>query len=473
MEEEKAVAAARCSAVTVVEARDGRARRREGLLVPRHVLRRRVGPVGQDGEAEVTIGIRQVVHLQPFDLRRGLDGIGEQGGDDDEGPQRGGHALAQVEPRQNARRKKGRETAIHERDHQIGRGNERQTSEHEQDRGADARGRGPDEEDREEASGEHGDRSEIGGNRRPDEGPKPPTHRGTAEAERLLEGRAPVADEVVADLVMPGIVRLAGFPCPGALRIERRRPGDVELGPTRPTRQLFNRVAVAVAGREVHRAIGRRRAEDAVDEADALEELRPVERRHQGHAQDHVADRHVGGGLPLVLDPDDLVGRRPLSGQTLIQPQERGGNGRILIAQALDELDSERGHERAVVEPLQPDRRRVHRAAAEPEHVVREGVGLLARRAPAHDRLRHPAEVLDEDDSDGDRDRPQLADRERLHALVRVHEAAQRVGVQAAVGVSDERPRQAVDARITPVGALGEFGQLAIEAGRQVVADLA
>ena len=473
MEEEEAVAAARPRAVTLVEPRDGLARRGEGVLVPRHLLRRRVGPVGQDGEAEIAVGIRQVMHLEPLDLRRRLGGIGEQGRDDDEGPQRGRHALAQVEPRQDRRRKEARERTIHERDHQIGRGNERQTSEREQDRRADARGGGPDEEGRQEACGEHGDRSEIGRNRRPDEGPKPPAHRGTAEAEGLLEGRPPVTDEVVADVVVPGVVRPARVPHPGAFRVERRRPRDVELGPTRAARELFDRVAIAVAGREVHRAVARGRPEDAVDEADALEELRPVERRHQGHAQDHVAHRHVGGGLPLVLDPNDLVGRRPLGGQTLIQPQERGGDGRILIAQALDELDGERGHERALAEPLQPDRRRINRVAADAEHVVREGVGLLARGAPPHDRLRHAAEILDEHDPDRDRDRPELADRERLDTLVGVDEAAQRLGVQAAVGVRHERPRQAVDARIAPMGAVGELGQLAIEAGGQVVADLA
>jgi len=81
------------------------------------------------------------------------------------------------------------------------------------------------------------------------------------------------------------------------------------------------------------------------------------------------------------------------------------GDGRILIAQALDELDGKGGHERSIAEPLQPDRRRVHRTAAEPEHVVREGVGLLARGAPPHDRLRHAAEILDEHDPDRDRHR--------------------------------------------------------------------
>ncbi len=273
--------------------------------------------------------------------------------------------------------------------------------------------------------------------------------------------------------MVPGVVRPARVLRPGAFRVERHRPRDVELGPMRAARELFDRVAIAVAGREVHRAVPRGRAEDAVDEADALEELRPVQRRHQGHAQDHVAHRHVGGGLKLVLDANDLVGRRPLGGQTLIQPEKRRRDGGILIAQPLDELDGEGGHERGIAVPLQSDRGRIHRTAVEPEHVVREGVGLLARGAPPHDRLRHAAEILDEHDPDRDRHRPQLADRERLDTLVGVDEAAQHLGVQAAVGVRHERPRQAVDTRIASMGVVGELGQLAVEAGGQVVADLA
>ena len=59
------------------------------------------------------------------------------------------------------------------------------------------------------------------------------------------------------------------------------------------------------------------------------------------------------------------------------------------------------------------------------------------------------------------------------HALVGAHEPPEGLRVEAAVGVRDERPGQAVDARIAREGALGELRELAVVARRQVVADLA
>ena len=145
---------------------------------------------------------------------------------------------------------------------------------------------------------------------------------------------------------------------------------------------------------------------------------------------------------------------------------------RILVAQPLHELDGKRGRRAGPRRPTQADRSRVRRAPAEREHLVREGVGLQARGPPAHDPLRHASEVLHEDDPQGDGDGPQLADGERLHALVGRDESTERLGVEPAIGVRDERPRQSVDAGIARQGAVGQLGQLAIEPGREIVADL-
>ena len=113
------------------------------------------------------------------------------------------------------------------------------------------------------------------------------------------------------------------------------------------------------------------------------------------------------------------------------------------------------------------------RALADPEESVRERVRVPAGRTALHDRIREPAQVLDHHDAKRDRHRPQLADRERLHVLVGAHEAAQALGLEVAVGVRDERPGDAEDARISLEGALRQLRQLAVEAGGQVFADLA
>ena len=110
---------------------------------------------------------------------------------------------------------------------------------------------------------------------------------------------------------------------------------------------------------------------------------------------------------------------------------------------------------------------------AEAEQAVGELVRLCRAFAAADDRLGQAAQVLDQDDAQADGDRPELADRQRLDPLVGAHETAQALRVEAAVGVSDVRPRQADDPGIPLEVALGELGQLAVVVRGQVVADLA
>jgi hypothetical protein len=119
-------------------------------------------------------------------------------------------------------------------------------------------------------------------------------------------------------------------------------PSDLELESAGASRELLDGVAVPVAGREVHGAEVTAGAQGLVDEADAFEELRPVERGHRPHAGDHVAHRHVRGGLVLELDSHEIVGRRSGRRELLVEPGERRHGLGILVTQTLDELDGER-----------------------------------------------------------------------------------------------------------------------------------
>ena len=98
------------------------------------------------------------------------------------------------------------------------------------------------------------------------------------------------------------------------------------------------------------------------------------------------------------------------------------------------------------------------------------GVGRPDGRAGLERLLREPPQVLDEGQLQHARPGPQLADRERSHGLVAVHEAHQLLPVQAAVAVADELHGQGVDARVARELAEGELGQLAVVAGREVPA---
>ena len=55
----------------------------------------------------------------------------------------------------------------------------------------------------------------------------------------------------------------------------------------------------------------------------------------------------------------------------------------------------------------------------------------------------------------------------RLHALVGLHEFAEHLRIEAAIGVRDERPGDAEYARIALQRSVGKLGQLTIEAARE------
>ncbi len=100
MEEQEAGAAARRVAVTSVEPFDGGGGGGQQLVVASGHLGWRVEPVGQQGEAKVTIEVGQVVDLEPGDLLFDVGHAGQEGRHDDQRPQLGRHAVGQIEPRQ-------------------------------------------------------------------------------------------------------------------------------------------------------------------------------------------------------------------------------------------------------------------------------------------------------------------------------------------------------------------------------------
>ena len=72
-----------------------------------------------------------------------------------------------------------------------------------------------------------------------------------------------------------------------------------------------------------------------------------------------------------------------------------------------------------------------------------------------------------------DRDRPEFADLERGDVLIGAHETFEAVIVERAVGVGDQRPGNAVNARIAGKRPVDQLGQLAVVTRGQVLDDFA
>ena len=157
----------------------------------------------------------------------------------------------------------------------------------------------------------------------------------------------------------------------------------------------------------------------------------------------------------------------------LLEPLQLARHPRVEIAEAVGELDHDGRSERSVGRSASSAA--IGRAACRrPTPRTRSAISSARRRSAWRSTMRSvgPAEVLDQHDAKRDGDRPQFADRQRLDALIGVDEAAEQVGVEAAVGVGDVGPRDAEDAREARKGTAGELGQLTIISRRQVAPDL-
>ena len=292
----------------------------------------------------------------------------------------------------------------------------------------------------------------------------PGPHRG-AVLDFRFERPATACDQQVARIALARRVATARGP--------HRAARNLDLCVFRATCEFLNRLPVAVARREVHLPEAGVRPQDRIDEADAFEQVCPVDGGDRTHARDHVADGDARRALALVLVANDRVGGRAGRRQAAFQPCECGRHLRVLVTQPLQQLDGERRRQRLVVPFPQHGRQRFRQRCVDAEQPVGQPVGLLPYSPSARDQFRRAPQVLHQHDAQRDGNGPQLADGQRLHALVGRDESRQQVRVEAAVRMRDECPCQPENAWIPGQGPVRELGQLPVVAGRQVVIDLA
>src|SRR4030095_2892401 len=142
-------------------------------------------------------------------------------------------------------------------------------------------------------------------------------------------------------------------------------------------------------------------------------------------------------------------------------------------AQTFDDLHDEGGRQARRLLVVTNQRLQIHARSVHAEQPVGDIVGLLPGNATAYDALRCAPQVFDQHDPQGDGNGPQLADGQRLHLLIGVHETAQSLRIETAVAVRDVCPRDAEHTRIADERPAAELGQLPVEARRQIVLDLA
>ena len=138
VEEMEARLAVGGGAVLAIQLVDARSRGGEQRLVSGHRRRIRVRPIREQREAEMAVGVREVVDAEPAHLLGDLRLAGEERGHRDQGLPARGHARGEREPRQGARRKHFHDRAVDERDCHVGGREHREHGQHDHERGGDA-----------------------------------------------------------------------------------------------------------------------------------------------------------------------------------------------------------------------------------------------------------------------------------------------------------------------------------------------
>ena len=235
------------------------------------------------------------------------------------------------------------------------------------------------------------------------------------------------------------------------LREPHDRPRHFHFGGRRVLGDLLEHVPVAVAGGKVHPCVHAARilAQRSLGDAHRFDELPPVRHGKKTQAAYAVRDRYLVGGLMLTIRLYQLLQRLAGFGQTLLDPGQRQRQRRALPLQPACELRHEpAGHGRVRARHVGNHEDQALRIALDDRgHLVGPGIGEISADAGSGNACPDPAQVLDESKAEHDRDRPQLAQVERCHRLIRRDESDKAFGIHPSVTVRDGFERDVVDPR--------------------------
>ncbi len=212
------------------------------------------------------------------------------------------------------------------------------------------------------------------------------------------------------------------------------------------TRQFFDRVTVAIAATEIHARVDRGgiALEHLFDDADGLEELAPVEGRHQAQTPHEAGHRSLLRRLMATLGRNCVFNRPALSRERVF------------------DVAAQRRCALVVLRPLQqPDdkgRVRIERPVGRPprpgDEVARDPVGELTLREGRREDLGVRAHFLDEHELQRTRPCPELTHRQWRNRLERSQKPFHALGVEPRRAPADEFGRKGIHARLA-----GEFNR--------------
>ncbi len=185
-------------AVAGIQPIDGRGRCGQEGLVTGDTFVRGVQPIGQQGEAQVAFGVREMLDLQEAHLRLDVRLVGEERRDHDERAEVGWHTAGQLEPRKRSRADEMRHQPVGQGHRDVRRGDEGQDRHGQQGQIGHATRCCQPEGEREDEGGDGRHRAEVAHRRLAHQAASQALGPRHAARERLLERGPSVGDQVAA-----------------------------------------------------------------------------------------------------------------------------------------------------------------------------------------------------------------------------------------------------------------------------------
>lgn len=281
------------------------------------------------------------MHLEALRLLKEVGFAGEERRHGDQGAQRRRNALLERKSGQDRRAEAPGHRAVDEGGRHLGRRQEPDQCRRQEPDTVEAGARQQPQRDGEQHPRQEQDRSDIAADAETRVEATDPQPRRRLEPDRPLKSLAALGDQVETGIAgAPSVicaVRLDLRPARGVERVI----GDLHLRAGRASRQLLDGRPVEVPRGEIHVGEGAVRAQPRIDEADALEHLRPINVGDEPHAGDDVAHRDVGCALSLLGMLHDRLDRHALKREAFFQPSERRRRCRILVPQFLGQMRGE------------------------------------------------------------------------------------------------------------------------------------
>ncbi len=231
-------------------------------------------------------------------------------------------------------------------------------------------------------------------------------------------------------------------------------------------RLFLHRMAIAVSAGEIHPAVdaGGIALQHLLNQADALEELAPIEGRDQTQAANQVGHEGLFGGLMSSFRPDCVLDGLADRSQRIVELVPELARRRAPLARALQHADDERRVQLLWPEPGR-QRSGIERAG--------QAVGVLTMGAADGENVGAGPQVLDQRKLEGARPGPQFADGQRSDRLKGGDEPVQPLCVEMSGTSPDQLEGHREHARLAGRLVGGDLWQLLVEGGRQIVMNVA